>query len=63
MQPPPAARPGGEAICAVCADRIGVYEPLWVERPDGTLESTSLANGARIALARAWHSACLPTAA
>lgn len=28
--------------CATCDDRIGVYEPLWWQRPDGTLELSSL---------------------
>lgn len=29
-------------VCATCGDRIGVYEPIWLELPDGTIHSTSL---------------------
>jgi hypothetical protein len=25
-----------------CGDRIGVYEPIWLELPDGSIHSTSL---------------------
>jgi hypothetical protein len=28
--------------CAHCAKRIGSYEPLWWQRPDGTLAPSSL---------------------
>ena len=28
--------------CASCAERIGTYEPLWWQRPDGTLALSSL---------------------
>ena len=30
--------------CAGCGDTIGVYEPCWVERLDGTLHPSSLLN-------------------
>jgi hypothetical protein len=29
-------------ICPLCAERIGVYEPLWWRRPDGRGAATSL---------------------
>lgn len=28
--------------CASCGDRIGVYEPFWLRRADGTLLSTTM---------------------
>jgi hypothetical protein len=28
--------------CAVCGDRIGVYEPLWWQRADGAVVASSL---------------------
>jgi hypothetical protein len=27
--------------CERCAERIGTYEPLWWQRPDGTLAASS----------------------
>jgi hypothetical protein len=27
--------------CAMCGDRIGVYEPLWLELTDGSLRRSS----------------------
>jgi hypothetical protein len=52
--------------CAMCGDRIGVYEPIWLELPDGELRRTSYLNlgdhpeheGARL-----WHFDCLIQAA
>ncbi len=29
-------------LCETCGDRIGVYEPIWLELPDGTITPTSL---------------------
>jgi hypothetical protein len=29
-------------VCATCRDRIGVYEPVWAEQPDGTLIRTGM---------------------
>lgn len=29
-------------VCATCGDRIGVYEPIWIEQTDGTLTTTGL---------------------
>ncbi len=31
-------------MCAHCGDRIGVYEPAWLEHPDGTLQAASFLN-------------------
>jgi hypothetical protein len=31
-------------LCAGCKDRIGVYEPIWLQHTDGTLATTSLLN-------------------
>jgi hypothetical protein len=49
--------------CAGCGERIGVYEPLWLEQPDGTFSRTSLLNvsehqqdGRQL---RLFHSGCL----
>jgi hypothetical protein len=30
--------------CAHCGDRIGVYEQLWLQLPDGTLDVSSFLN-------------------
>lgn len=30
--------------CAGCGDRIGVYEPIWLQHVDGSLANTSLLN-------------------
>lgn len=49
-------------VCARCGDRIGVYEPLWLELADGTLHSTSYLNLAKYDLhqePRLWHLGCL----
>ena len=52
-------------VCTRCGDRIGVFEPLWVELSDGTIHSSSflnlgqhLGNEAR-RRARFWHAGCL----
>ena len=61
-------------VCTRCRDRIGVFEPLWVELADGTISPSSCLNlGQHLRneerrLARFWHAACLapdaiPTAA
>jgi hypothetical protein len=50
------------SVCARCGDRIGVYEPLWLELADGTLQSSSflsLDQYASHAQARVWHHGCL----
>jgi len=51
-----------ELVCARCGDRIGVYEPLWLELADGTA-----CTGSYIGLrtgpqewSRLWHLGCLP---
>jgi hypothetical protein len=58
--PPSAPHPR----CAACRDVIGVYERIWVERADGTLQATSLLNldlgqAAHGAALRLWHARCL----
>jgi hypothetical protein len=43
-------------------DRLGVYEPLWLELPDGTLRSTSYLNLDPHELCEEtsiWHHGCL----
>ena len=30
--------------CALCGDRIGVYEPIWLELADGRLHRSSFLN-------------------
>jgi hypothetical protein len=30
--------------CAMCGDRIGVYEPIWLELADGSLHRSSYLN-------------------
>jgi hypothetical protein len=47
--------------CAHCGERIGVYEPMRVERPDGTVDSSSYLNLTVAQLQRIprlWHSWC-----
>ena len=49
-------------VCLGCGDRIGVYEPLWVELADGGLRSSSYLNlGSDEARERSrlWHLRCL----
>ena len=51
--------------CALCADRIGVYEPVWWERPDGSLIATGLRAiehqiAAGAAELRIFHRDCVP---
>ena len=50
--------------CAGCGERVGAYEPLWQEQPDGTFLLTSLLNlnehqqdGRQ---PRLFHNGCLP---
>ena len=52
-------------LCATCGDRIGVYEPLWVEQPDGTLSCTGMLEISRHTdgeqdVLRLYHFGCLP---
>jgi hypothetical protein len=63
---PGAGPPGAQRRprCAACGDVIGVYERIWVERADGTLEATSLLNlddaqAAHGTALRLWHARCL----
>ena len=49
-------------LCAACGDRIGMYEPLWCELPDGALGSSSYLNLSceqRRGRSRFWHLGCL----
>ena len=49
-------------LCARCGDRIGVYEPVWLELADGALRSSSYLNLDRYApyeRSRLWHLGCL----
>jgi hypothetical protein len=47
-------------VCAHCGDRIGVYEPIWLEQPDGTrVRSGLLELGDAPPDGRLFHSACL----
>ena len=49
-------------LCAGCGDRIGMYEPLWCELPDGALGSSSYLNLSceqRRGRSRFWHLGCL----
>jgi hypothetical protein len=49
-------------LCAACGDRIGMYEPLWCELPDGTLGLSSYLNLSceqRRGRSRLWHLGCL----
>jgi hypothetical protein len=47
-------------LCACCGDRIGVYEPVWLERPDGTrVRSGLLELGETLPDGRIFHSECL----
>jgi hypothetical protein len=48
--------------CAGCGDRIGVYEPLWIEDADGALVPASLLNlddGQRARAIALWHLGCV----
>lgn len=48
--------------CVMCGDRIGVYEPIWLELADGGLHRSSYLNlGDYPALdrSRLWHLECL----
>jgi len=49
-------------LCAACAVPIEVDEPLWVERPDGSLFSSTFAqldDRWRAIHGRLWHVACV----
>jgi hypothetical protein len=49
-------------LCARCGERIGVYEPLWLERGDGSLCSSSYLNLDQHEWherSRLWHHGCL----
>jgi hypothetical protein len=46
----------------MCGDRIGVYEPLWLELPDGDVHRSSYLNLGDYPAhdeARLWHIDCL----
>ena len=48
--------------CALCGDRIGVYEPIWLELGDGTLHCSSYLNLSDYPghdPSRFWHVDCL----
>lgn len=48
--------------CASCGDRVGVYEPLWLELADGSLHRSSFLNLGDFRgydSARVWHLDCL----
>ena len=47
-------------VCAHCGDRIGVYEPIWLEYPDGTrVRSGLLELGDRATEGHLYHSECV----
>jgi hypothetical protein len=48
--------------CAMCGDRIGVYEPIWLELPDGSVHRSSylnLGDNPGYDPSRLWHHDCL----
>jgi hypothetical protein len=48
--------------CALCGDRIGVYEPIWLELADGSLHRSSYLNLGDCPAhdpSRIWHIDCL----
>ena len=48
--------------CALCGDRVGVYEPIWLELADGSLHRSSFLNLGDFPgydPARVWHLDCL----
>jgi hypothetical protein len=48
--------------CAQCGDRIGVYEPIWLELADGSLHRSSFLNLGDYPgydQSRLWHLDCL----
>jgi len=48
--------------CALCGDRIGVYEPIWLELADGRLHRSSFLNlgdHPGYDQSRLWHLDCL----
>ena len=49
-------------LCAMCGDRIGVYEPLWLELVDGSLHRScylNLGDHPGHDPSRLWHLDCL----
>jgi hypothetical protein len=48
--------------CALCGDRIGVYEPIWLEFADGSLHRSSFLNlgdHPGYDQSRLWHLDCV----
>jgi hypothetical protein len=48
--------------CAACGSRIGVYEPVWVEHPDGRMIRSSYLNLDAVTRRRGWrfwHNGCV----
>lgn len=48
--------------CALCGDRIGVYEPIWLELADGRVRRSSFLNLGDYPgydRSRLWHLDCL----
>jgi hypothetical protein len=50
--------------CSRCGDRIGVYDPFWMQLADGTLRSSSYLNlqwdlRPGQSLLRVWHRGCV----
>lgn len=62
---PPAGEAAAHAFptCVRCGDRIGVYEPIWWEQPDGRLEACGVLalreRGVDPLTARLLHLGCL----
>lgn len=49
--------------CAACGDRIGVYEPIWLQKPDGSVVGSALLELESPARdLRLFHSGCLAAA-
>ena len=36
------ARPAYQPVCAACGDRIGVFEPLWLQSSDGQIAGSTV---------------------
>jgi len=52
-------------VCAGCGDRVGVYEPAWVELDDGSLRPSAQLRDGTLDAGRArrlWHPACVTRA-
>ena len=48
--------------CALCGGRIGVYEPIWLELADGSLQRSSVLNlgdHPGYDQSRLWHLDCV----